>query len=205
MNWEEIVGETFQGCISFSKNGTVVWEKAFGYRDYANRISNRTDTIFATASAGKVFVAVGILQMIESGQLHLEDTIGQLLNLDWHDIDRSITIGELLTHTSGIPDYFDESVLDDYAQLWRETPNYSIRSSSDLLPLFLTKPMMFERGAKFQYNNTGFVVLGLILEAISGVPFDVYLEKAVLGVLAHGPRHGQWRDEGCPPEPPVRT
>ena len=136
------------------------------------------DTLFEVASLTKVTVTAPLAMMsIAEGKLALEDHLGDFFS--GLTVMRDVTVFRLLTHTSGIPDYFDESVLDDYAQLWRETPNYSIRSSSDLLPLFLTKPMMFERGAKFQYNNTGFVVLGLILEAISGVPFDVYLEKAV--------------------------
>jgi len=63
--------------------------------------------------------------------------------------------------------------------LWEDFPNYKIRTSRDLIPLFFNKPMMYKPGEKFQYNNTGFVVLGLIIEAITGLEFEKYLEENV--------------------------
>jgi CubicO group peptidase (beta-lactamase class C family) len=67
----------------------------------------------------------------------------------------------------------------DYEELWVDLPNYRIRKSSDLIPLFIEKPMMYGKGTRFQYNNTGYVVLGLILEDLTGKPFDVYLKEAI--------------------------
>ncbi len=99
--------------------------------------------------------------------------------MDFKEIDPNITVSQLLTHTSGIPDYFDESKMDNYADLWRDYPNYKIRESKDLIPLFINKPMMYRPGEKFQYNNTGFVVLRLIIEAITSMGFDKYLEENV--------------------------
>lgn len=122
---------------------------------------------------------MGILQLVEQGKLHLEDTIGALLDLDWEQIDTEITVMQLLTHTSGIPDYFDESVMTEYEDLWVDFPNYRIRSNKDLLPLFIHKPMMYTKGSRFQYNNTGFVVLAMILEQITGMEFDKYLENSI--------------------------
>ncbi len=179
MNYEDLIGEDFSGCISVIINGTAVFQKAYGYADDPNRIPNRLDTRFATASAGKVFVASAILRLIEDGALKLEDTIGDLLPIDWQKIDRGITVRSLLNHTSGIPDYFDESVQTEYADLWKDYPNYKIRRNADILPLFIDKPMMYVSGEKFQYNNTGYVVLALILEAITCVPFDAYLKKTI--------------------------
>ena len=137
------------------------------------------ETRFATASAGKVFVAVGILQLIEKGLLHMEDKIGSFFDFDLEQIDKEITVKQLLTHTSGIPDYFDESVMTEYEDLWYDFPNYRIRSNKDLLPLFIHKPMMYPRGSKFQYNNTGYVVLAMILEKVTGLEFDRYLEESI--------------------------
>ena len=91
------------------------------------------------ASAGKAFVAVGILQLIEAGKLDFESTLGELLDIDLHDIDPEVTVRQLLNHTSGVPDYFDENVMDEYEELWTDFPNYKIRSNSDLLPLFIEK------------------------------------------------------------------
>lgn len=179
MDISKIVGTDFQGCISVRQGGYSIFQAAYGYADLPNQVPNTLDTKFPTASAGKVFVAVGILQLIEKGKLRFEDTIGRLLDFDLHKIDPEITIEQLLTHTSGIPDYFDESVMEEYAELWRDYPNYKIRTSSDLLPLFLDKPMMYPKGERFQYNNTGYVVLGLIIEKVAGMPFDTYLKENV--------------------------
>ena len=172
----------FRGNIYIIQNNNAIYEKTSGYADLANEIPNTLDTRFASASAGKVFVAVGILQLIEQGKIHFDDTLGKLLDLEWHNIDRDITIKQLLTHTSGVPDYFDESIMDEYEDLWKEFPNYKIRHNRDLLPLFIDKPMMYPRGTKFQYNNSGYVLLAMIIEAVSGMEFDQYLKIHVFDV-----------------------
>lgn len=171
--------ENFRGCVHVVKNGETIFSAACGYADLPNHIPNTMATRFATASAGKVFVAVGILQLIERGHLRFTDTLGTILPRDWKSIDTNITIEQLLTHTSGIPDYFDESTMVEYGDLWRDFPNYRIRKNEDLLPLFIDKPMMYERGSRFQYNNTGFVVLAMIMEEIAGLPFDTYLDENI--------------------------
>lgn len=179
MEIEEMIERDFSGCISVVKDGTVIFEKKYGYADLPNKIPNKLNTKFATASAGKVFIAVAILQLIESGKLRFDDDIGNLLDFDLKEINRRITIRQLLCHTSGIPDYFDESIMSEYDELWRDYPNYKIRKSSDLIPLFINKPMMYPPGERFQYNNTGFVILGLIIEKLTGELFDTYLKTNV--------------------------
>ena len=69
--------------------------------------------------------------------------------------------------------------MEEYEELWADFPNYRIRRSEDLLPLFIDKPMIYKRGERFQYNNSGFVVLGLVIEHVTGKPFDVYLKEHV--------------------------
>lgn len=182
MDFEDIIDESFRGCVRITQNKKTIFEMAFGFADLSNEIPNTLETKFATASAGKVFVAVGILQLIEKGILHFDDTLGQLLDLDLHEIDSEINIEQLLTHTSGIPDYFDEQVMDEYEDLWKDYPNYKIRTNTDILPLFIDKSMMYRRGGKFQYNNAGYVMLALIIEKISNMPFDKYLETTIFDV-----------------------
>lgn len=189
MSIEVIIPADFSGCILVTHKKKILFEGSYGYSDLANELPNNINTRFATASAGKVFVAVAVLQLIEAGKLRFDSTIGQLLNFDLKTIDSGITVEQLLTHTSGIPDYFDESVMDEYAELWHDYPNYKIRCSADLIPLFIEKPMMYLRGEKFQYNNTGYVVLGLIIEAVTGLSFDGYLKRDVFspcGMLETG-------------------
>ncbi len=179
MSIEKIIPTDFRGCVSISKKEEMLFQRAYGYADLSNKVLNDIETRFATASAGKIFVAVAILQLVEKGKLHLEDKIGTLFDFDWKQIDPGITVEQLLTHTSGIPDYFDESVMTEYEDLWYDFPNYRIRSNKDLLPLFINKEMIYSKGSKFQYNNTGFVVLAMILEQIAGMEFDQYLEKSI--------------------------
>jgi len=179
LNIENSIENDFSGVVSVRRKNEIIFRKSYGYADINNKINNEIDTKFATASAGKVFVAVGILQLIEKGKLNLNDIIGDILDFDLKSIDKNITIKQLLTHTSGIPDYFDESIMDEYADLWQDYPNYKIRKSTDLLPLFINKPMMYNAGDKFQYNNSGYVVLGIIIEKITGVLFDDYVKKNI--------------------------
>ena len=154
----------------------------YGFADLANEVPNSLETKFASASAGKVFVAVGILQLIEQGKIRFDDTIGKILDIDLQNIDDEVTVEQLLNHTSGVPDYFDESVMDEYEELWVDYPNYKIRHNSDLLPLFINKPMMYPKGEKFQYNNSGYVLLAMIIEKVTGMYFDQYLKENIFDV-----------------------
>lgn len=72
--------------------------------------------------------------------------------------------------------------MEEYEELWKDYPNYKIRHNADLLPLFIHKPMMYPRGERFQYNNSGYVLLAMILEAISGIEFDQYLKTTIFDV-----------------------
>ena len=168
-----------RGNAYIVKDSEVLLNYSGGFADLANEIPNTIDTRFACASMSKTFVAVGILQLIEAGELQFEDTIGAILDIDLKNIDPQVTVRQLLNHTSGVPDYFDESVMDDYEALWTDYPNYRIRQNKDMLPLFIDKPMMYGRGEKFQYNNSGYVLLAAIIEKISGMDFDVYLKQNV--------------------------
>jgi CubicO group peptidase (beta-lactamase class C family) len=175
----DIIPEDFSGAVLVSRDGNILFGEGFGFADIANQIHNTVDTKFQTASAGKVFVAVGIMQLINAGRVSLDSQIGDLLDFDLHQIDRTVTIRQLLNHTSGIPDYCDENIILDYSVLWVDFPNYKIRQSKDLLPLFIEKPMMYQAGERFQYNNSGYVVLGLIIESVTGQLFDEYLTENV--------------------------
>jgi len=179
MKIENLIGSNFSGVISIVQKEEIKFRGGFGFADIANKVSNEIDTKFGTASAGKVFVATGILKLIEDRLIDFDSKVGEILKFDLNQIDPDITIEQLLNHTSGIPDYFDESVMENYEDLWVDFPNYRIRKSSDLLPLFIDKPMMYPKGEKFQYNNTGFVVLGLIIEEITGKPFDIFLNEVI--------------------------
>jgi len=182
MEIKEILDSNFRGNIYIAQENSVLYANSTGLADLANELPNTIETKFASASAGKVFVAVGILQLIEQGKINFNDTLGNLLDIDLRDVDVDVTVEQLLNHTSGVPDYFDENIMQDYEELWLDFPNYKIRHNSDLVPLFIHKPMMYPKGTKFQYNNTGYVLLAMIIEKVTGVLFDQYLEEHVFAV-----------------------
>lgn len=177
-----MLDSNFRGNVYIVQDNIVLCENVTGFADLANQVPNSLETKFASASAGKVFVAVGILQLVEQGKIKFDDTLGSLLDIDLHSIDVDVTVEQLLNHTSGVPDYFDESVMDEYEELWVDYPNYKIRHNSDLLPLFINKPMMYPKGEKFQYNNSGYVLLAMIIEKVTGMYFDQYLKTNVFDV-----------------------
>lgn len=176
---DEIVDKNFSGVIAIKKHADKLFYKAYGYADKSNKRLNKMDTRFAMASGSKVFTAVGILQLVEQGKLSLHSNLKDLFDFPLKQIDGSITVHELLNHTSGIPDYFDEDIMEEYEELWEDYPMYKIRNSSALLPLFMDKPMQYARGSKFKYNNSGYVMLGLIIEKISGKAFDEYIDENI--------------------------
>lgn len=179
MGIKEAIDRNFRGNIYVVQGGKVLCESVTGFADLANKIPNTIDTKFASASAGKVFVAAGILQLIEQGKMKFDDTLGDLIDIPFNAIDKEVMVRQLLTHTSGVPDYFDENVMDEYEELWIDYPNYKIRHNSDLLPLFINKPMMYPKGEKFQYNNSGYVLLAMIMEKVTGKYFDRYLKENI--------------------------
>lgn len=182
MDIKEMMDDSFRGNIYIVQHGRVLCEKESGFADLPNEIPNTLETKFASASAGKVFVAVGILQMIERGSLKFDDTLGALLDIPFNEIDKNVTVKQLLNHTSGVPDYFDESTMDEYEELWIDYPNYKIRHNRDLIPLFINKPMMYPKGEKFQYNNTGYVLLAMMIEQMTGMDFDEYLKANIFEI-----------------------
>lgn len=185
---KQCIPESFGGCVLVRLEGRTAFSMSAGLRDLPNGISNNLKTRFPTASAGKAFVATAVLQLIDQGRLSFDDRLGDVLAMEDDGIGGA-TIRQLLNHTSGVPDYFDESVMTDYAELWTELPNYRIRKNADLFPLFLHKPMMYAPGERFQYNNSGYVLLAAVLEQRTGLPFDEHLRRAIFepaGMLRTG-------------------
>lgn len=189
MELKNVVPDSFSGVVGLYKGAQALLERPFGDRDLVNQLPNELETLFGTASAGKAFVAVGIMTLIEAGKLSLTTTLEELLPDNLGNVDRQITIYELLTHTSTIQDYFDESIMDDYDELWHDFPNYRIRKNADLYPLFINKPVDLARKGKFVYNNSGFVMLAAVIEEVTAVPFDDYLQAVIFepaGMLRTG-------------------
>ncbi len=171
----------FSGVIFIRESKETLLAKGYGLANKAEAIPNKVDTRFGIASGAKIFTAVAICQLVEQGLLSFETYLKDCLSLPFAGFDPTITVHHLLTHSSGIPDYFDEEVMDDFEALWREHPMYRFRAPLDFLPLFQNQPMKFKPGKRCAYNNAGFIVLGLVVEQLSGMPFTRYVEQHIFG------------------------
>ncbi|EJS68494.1 serine hydrolase domain-containing protein [Bacillus wiedmannii] len=169
----------YSGVILVKEEKGLVYEEAFGYANRNECINNTLQTKFGIASGCKIFTAIGICQLVEKGVITFQTKLKECLSIKFPNFNEDITIHHLLTHSSGIPDYFDESILDNFEDLWKETPMYLLKSLKDFLPLFQSRSMMFAPGSKFHYNNAGFIILGLIIEEQTGLKFTEYIEKNI--------------------------
>lgn len=167
----------FSGVVLVTDGKRHIAEAAFGYANRAEQRDNDIDTRFGIASGCKLFTAIAICQLVERGILAFDMRLKECLDIDFPHIDEQVTIHQLLTHSSGISDYFDEEVMDDFEALWKDTPMYRLRRLRDMLPFFADKPMKFAPGERYHYNNAGFVLLGLIIEQHTGLPFSDYIEQ----------------------------
>ncbi|MGB2992600.1 MAG: serine hydrolase [Paenisporosarcina sp.] len=169
----------FSGTAFVKNEDQVIVEVSYGYSNRSELIKNQTDTRYGIASGCKLFTSIAICQLVEEGEISFDSTIRDCIDEKFPHFDETITIHQLLTHTSGIPDYFDEEVMDDFEELWINNPMYHIRCLKDFLPLFQNKNMKSAVGERFHYNNAGYILLGLIVEQASGLTFTDYVEKRI--------------------------
>jgi CubicO group peptidase (beta-lactamase class C family) len=169
----------FSGVVFLQKENKNLLHSAHGFSNRSESITNKVETRFGIASGCKLFTAIGICQLVESGKLSFETRVNSLLDNIFPHFHESVSVHHLLTHTSGIPDYFDEEIMEDFEDLWIERPMYHMSKPEDFLPLFQHLPMKFQPGEKFHYNNAGYILLGLIIERVSGIPFTQYVEEKV--------------------------
>jgi CubicO group peptidase (beta-lactamase class C family) len=162
--------DKFSGVVLVAKDGTPLLSHAWGMANPAKGIANRADTKFNLGSINKLFTHVAIGQLAAAGKLSLSDTIAKHLpDLPVPSADK-ITIEQLLQHRSGLGDIFGPKFMTSHA---------SIRKLSDYVPLFANKPLDFEPGADQKYSNAGFVVLGLIIEKVSGQSYYDYVRDHI--------------------------
>ena len=151
----------FSGVVLLSENGKPIYQKAFGYREFANNIPLQASDIFELASVTKQFTAMIIMMLKEKEKLSYDDPVEKYLDIPY----KGIIIRHLLTHTSGLPDYQD--IMDKY---WDKT---KVAGNADCIE-YLNKyalPKLFEPGTKYTYSNTGYLLLASIAEKASGKDF----------------------------------
>ncbi|MCP4416721.1 MAG: serine hydrolase [Chloroflexi bacterium] len=173
--------EQFSGVVALWQDGQPFFEHVCGFAHRGWKIKSGMDTRFRLASISKMFTAVSILQLIEQNKLDFATLIVDLLDLGQTTIPPNVTIQHLLTMSSGIADWFEESENweADWAALIRERPLYLLRKNADYLPLFSQKLPNFLAGQRYQYNNAGYILLGLALEAITKQTYFEYIRQHI--------------------------
>jgi len=169
----------FSGNVLVKCRNDLLYHSSNGFANRTHRILNNDLTRFGIASGCKIFTAVAVCQLVEKGQLSFESKLSDILDIPLPLFDKDITIHHLLTHSAGIPDYFDEEVMDDFAELWVNQPMYLMRNGRDFLPLFQDEAMKLKVGERFHYNNAGYILLGLVVEQLSGHGFDEYVTENI--------------------------
>ena len=172
--------DNFSGVISIFKGNTEIINKAFGLKDSMNKLPNTQDTKFGIASGTKLFTALGIGKLIEQGKIKLHTKIKEIDRDFCTFVDEDATIQNLLTHTSGIYDYYDEEKNTDFDNFYVNIPWYLLETPSDYLPLFKNQKPKFKPNERFSYSNGGFVFLGILIEKLTGETYRDYIHKSVL-------------------------
>ena len=156
----------FNGTWLYAEHGEIVSKGALGWRDPESTLPITEDTIFQLASVSKQFTATAVMLLVREGKLQLEDRITQFFpELTAYD---GVTIRHLLTHTGGVPDYFDDA--DWFINIWKEEKRVP---GNDEILRFLCETKAkayFAPGEGLRYSNTGYNLLALLVERVSGVP-----------------------------------
>ncbi len=163
--------DEFSGAVLVRQGQTDLFWRAYGYANRPWQVKNTPTTRFRIASVGKMFTAVAILQLLQTRQLTLETRVLDVLGLTGTKIHPAVTVYHLLTMTSGIADWCNEeseTFEADWEQFCRANPLYLFRRDADYLPAFAHLEPYGPLGEKHRYNGAGFMLLGLLIEKLSG-------------------------------------
>lgn len=166
--------EKFTGTVLVAKKDQVILHEGYGFKDAESKSHNTINTVYQIASIAKQFTAAVILKLQENGKLSVQDKLSKYY-ADYPNGDK-ITIHHLLSHSSGIYNYTDNKDFMSSDQSKPVTLDYMIKQ-------FIDKPLAFEPGTKFSYSNSGYTLLGYIIEKITGQPYYKALEAMILTPL----------------------
>jgi CubicO group peptidase (beta-lactamase class C family) len=173
------IEDEFSGVVLLAKGEKPIFRKAYGLASKEYNVPNRVDTRFNLGSINKFLTRIAIEQLEGKGVLRLEDPISKYLpDYPNKEAAEKVTIRHLLDMTSGIGDFFGEK--------YQSTPKDQIRTLSDYLLLFGDEPLLFEPGTNRQYSNGGYIVLGLIIEKVSGQTYFDYVHDHIYKIAGMG-------------------
>src|ERR1051325_6201989 len=156
------------------KEGRTLLRKGYGMADMELGVKVEPDMVFRLGSITKQFTAVSILMLAEQGKLSLSDDLTKFFP-DFPTHGRTITVEHLLTHTSGIKSY---TSIPAWLSMWRKD-----MTVAELIDLFKNEPADFEPGTQWLYNNSGYILLGAIIEKVSGMTYEQFLQKNIFDPL----------------------
>lgn len=166
-----VTHEYFNGAVLVAQNSDVIFKKAYGLANREWEINNTIDTKFRIGSLTKQFTALIILQLAEQGKLKLDGTISDYLDYYDKDYGDKVTIHHLLTHTSGMPIFSSKPLPEAFIG------EYPVK---DFVVKYCSDSLDFEPGSKFQYSNSGYYILGAIIEAVTGKKYEENLTQMIL-------------------------
>ncbi len=175
------------GCaVAVTRDARVIFSRAYGMADLEHDVSNKVDTIFEAGSVSKQFTAGAIIMLVQQGKLSLDDNVRKYVP-EVPDYGTPITIRNLLTHTSGLRDWGN---VESIAGWPRTSRAYTHAHVLDIVSR--QRALNFTPGAEYSYSNTGFNLLAIIVDRVSGMPFAEFTRKNIFEPL--GMVHTQWRD-----------
>ena len=183
--------DEFSGVVVLAKNGAPVFEKAYGYADREAKRPNNVETAFNIGSINKLFTSIAIRQLAAQGKLDLDSTLAKYWpDYPNTDVARRVTIRQILNHRAGIAG-------DIFAAPPGKT-RHAVRHNRDYLQLFVDQPLNFEPGTRQQYSNAGYILLGMLVERLSGQDYYRYVQEHVYGPAGMA-RTGHWPVDSLPP------
>jgi len=168
---KQVVADRFAGTVLVAKEGKPIFKGAYGLADREKKTANRLDTQFRIGSMNKMFTAVSVLQLAQAGKIKLTDPIGKYVT-DYpnKDLASKVTIHHLLTHTGGTGDFFGPEF---------DKHRLELRTLQDYVKLYGQRGLEFEPGSKWAYSNYGFLLLGVLIEKVSGQSYYDYVAEHV--------------------------
>jgi D-alanyl-D-alanine carboxypeptidase len=175
---KELAHETqtdlFSGAALVARNGNILFEQAYGASNREKHIPNQVNTQFRIGSMNKMFTAVCILQLVQSGKIQLSDNFGKYLpDYANKEMASKVTIQQLLTHTGGTGDFFGPEF---------DKHRLELKTLDDYVKLYEKRPLAFEPGSRFEYSNYGFLLLGVVVEKVTGQSYYDYVREHVYKV-----------------------
>ena len=166
-----VADDDLSGGLLLARGDSVLLERVFGFADPERRRPITATTRFNMASGGKMFTAVAIADLVEEGRLHFTDAVEAVLPaVAGEPFVHGVTVAHLLSHTSGIAEFWN----DDYEAHWNE-----LKSLSQFLPFVRAAGTRFAPGERFEYSNSNYILLGLVLEAVTGKTYDDVLTERI--------------------------